>query len=160
MNILGPPQVRDNSSKSTRFIETELFLAFEAGTNLNKIVLDQELSGAVRVELIDYKVTGVPVTAGVPNFEYLRIEIPRLSPSATTNVNHQGSICLQLNGTRTFQVYTPPRRVTDQASALWLKQFSVSIIKPDGSPAVQGTDYVGIYLTFRVTEDQGARRAQ
>lgn len=156
MNLLGPPQYRNNSSKSTRYVESEIFLAFTSSAYPVAVKLDKSLIGIVRVELVEYKVTGVPVTAGVPNTEYLRIENSRLGLNSTTNVNGGDSICLMIDGSRTYRGYSPPRRISDQASGLYLNKLEFRIMRPDGQPAIQGIDYTGIYLTLRVTEDSDA----
>lgn len=162
MNTLNAPQTRDQSSRSTRFEEKELFIVLNSSSNFSQgaatVKLDQAIEGVVRVELIEYKIAGAPVTAGVPNEEYFRFECPRLGLNATSSANHGNAICLALDGARTTRVYSPPRKISDQASPLTLTQFEIAIVKGNGGNAVAGTDYTGIYLTFRVTEDKGAPR--
>ena len=123
--------------------------------------LDHPLRHVVKVDLIAYKVVGVPTSAGVPDFEYVGVSIDQLPVNISSTTGQSNKFVLQLDGARTHQQVTD--RVLDQSSTpVDIQRLRVRVFKPDGTLAngttTGSTDLTGLFLTLRVTQDLLARR--
>lgn len=138
---------------ANRFVAREVFILNESSSDF-VARLDTVLKGCIRIELIDYKITGVPTTAGAPNYEYFRLDASSLGSDSISNDGQSSGLVLHLNGARTFITYSPARPIADRDVPVQLKEIQVRLTRPDGQRAIFGTDYTGIYLTFKVTQDR------
>lgn len=139
--------------EASRYIAREIFIINEDSSEFIAR-LDTTVKAVVRVELVDYKITGVPTTAGAPNYEYFRLDASSMGSDSISNDGQSSGLVLHLNGARTFVTYSPARPIADREVPVQLKEVNIRLTKPDGQRALIGTDYTGIYLTFKVTQDR------
>lgn len=156
---LNPARVPD----SRRFKIHEIVLARTTSdgsvTNFTA-KFGSEIQSIIRVELVEYLITGIPVTGTTPDYPYLRVELSGLDTSGYSNAAVGGGLFLftAASGPNEHIVYSPPRNIKVYESPISLKETSVKVTLPDATQAVSGTDLTGIHLVLRLWVDVNAPR--
>lgn len=114
------------------------------------------LSGVIQIELVEMSVSGVPLTAGVPDYDYLAVKLANMGyDSAWTSSGNQGLI-LWNSGERTTHRYTD-RVLTQSETPSTFREVQITLSKPDGTNATS-SDFSTLVVVLRLTYDLDVRR--
>ena len=113
--------------------------------------LDQTLTKVVKVELIEARITGVPVTGSNPDHEYYQLSLKEIGVDAVSDNGRGNRIRLFLDGARTHRTFTD-RLLCNREQPMDLHQLSVVLHYPSNI-VVGSSDVTGLYLTLRVYQD-------
>ena len=118
-----------------------------------------DLDQIVKVELVEYSLTGVPVTGTTPDYPYFRLDLGQLESDSYTNAQGSGLFLFTAaNGPNEHKTYSPPRLVKLMDSPTRLRDLRVRVSLPNNTTAVSGTDITGVYLVFRVWQDLNSQK--
>lgn len=118
------------------------------------------LNNVIRIELVEYSITGVPVTGTTPDYPYFRVALDRMDASGYSNAGVGSGLFLftAASGPNEHVVYSPPRNVKIYKSPIELRETRVVVSLPDNTLATSGVDLTGLHLVLRVWRDSNASR--
>lgn len=142
------------SSHSIELVVLRSHSATEDVAQFDLALPGQQFTKSTRIELVASSVSGIPVTGDVPNYPYVSVSIDKMQPHTHPTKGSKGDMVLFLTGDTTVTHYSPPRLIRDSSHPISIDQLRVRVRLPDGEMAESGVDIGGLYLVFRVWQQQ------
>lgn len=131
----------------------EVCIVLDAGTLTNPgdgvVRLDGRMEYVHKVKVIETLITGVPLTAGKPNYDYIVFQCGNISTSRQTD--GLKGITMPVTGETTRTTYNDRVVRADSASAINFVDIPYRVLLPDKRPAT-ASDYDRIIVTLQITQ--------
>lgn len=114
------------------------------------------VSHVIQIELVEASIAGVPLTGGVPNYDYLSVKLENFGYDSVWTAAGNDGLPVFVLGERTSHKYTDRVLVQSESPAV-MRDVRIALSKPDGTIATS-SDFSTLMLVFRVTYDLDARR--
>ncbi len=131
----------------TRDVVLDLESSVLPGEGVFQISLGKQFENVHEIILQEYMVTGVPTTAGVPDYDYFLLQIPGWYQVVSSKT--ESGIPLFVSGSRTIREYANRTIKPDSTAPIHFKDLAVQVRRPDRKIAT-ATDYTRVTAVFRV----------